>query len=197
MNRQILSNSSSLERVTHLQPCKILPPGPLMTAKLWIRNLARKLVISSEHLAQQAYCFGRAALETAKDHSKLWTAGMTATLRISSFFCIVPFRVTTDQSGLTLRVATRRHLITTCIFNVAGGLRLAFFEFLSLDGNIQWLSSGLFTADACFFIIWFLLTSEAYAIHVVLLYQKEDFVFLCNATSKLNKTFSSNEQDRH
>ena len=166
-----------------------------MTAKLWIRTLARKLVISSEHLAQQTYCFGRAAFETAKDNSKIWTAGMTAVLKISSFFCVVPFRVTIDHSsGLTLRVATRLHLITTCILNVAGGLRLAFFECISLDGNIKWLNSGLFTADACFFVVWFLLSFEAYAIHVVLLYQKEDFVFLCNASSKLNKSFASNAQ---
>ena len=173
--------------------------GNLMTAKLWIRNFKQTLVRWSELLGQQAYNFGGTIFQAAKDHSKLWTAGMTAVLKISSFFCLVPFTVTTHQSGLEIRVATRRHLFKTRICTVVGGLRLILFLSIALDENIQWLNSGLFTADAFFFVVWFLLASEAYAIHVVLLHQKEDFTFLCNATSKLNQAFSSmfREQVRH
>ena len=161
-----------------------------MATKTRIRNLTRKLVRRSKHFVHQAHYFGRAAIEAAKDHTKLWTTGMTAVLKMSTFFCVVPFTVMTDQSGSTLRIGTRRHLFKTRICSVIGFLRLTFFTYISLDENFKWLSSGLFTTDACFFVVWSLLSAEAYAIHVVLLYQKEDFVFLCNATSRLNKTFA-------
>ena len=77
------------------------------------------------------------------------------------------------------------------MYNLIGGLRVAFYIRITLEEDVKFFKSGQFTADASFFVVWFLFAFGAYASHVVLLNQKEDFVFLCNAVSKLNKTFSS------
>ena len=97
---------------------------------------------------------------------------MTLVLKMSSIFFLVPFTVTNIRHGLrTLRVAPKYHVFLTAVGNVAGGLRLAFFIYSSVQANFKWYIKGQFTADATFFAIWFLLALVGYVGHFGLIYR--------------------------
>ena len=152
----------------------------------------QRFVRRSELFARRAYSLGKAAVSAAYDHAKIWTIGMTVVLKMSSIFFLIPFRLANQQGLYTLEVAPEYHVFLTVLCNIAGGLRLAFFILTSLfQGKSKWYFSGQFTADAIFAAVWFILAFSAFVAHLMMLYRKEEFAFLYNATSKLSKTFSS------
>ena len=156
-----------------------------------IHGLTRRFVARTEHYARRAVSLGKAGVSAAHDHAKLWAFGMTVILKMSGIFFVVPFTTTTNQHGVrTLRVGSKCHLFFTTVCNVIGGLRVAFYVGITFKRDFKWYTSGQFTADASFFVVWFLWAAGGYMAHVVMLYQKEDFVFLCNAACRLNKAFS-------
>ena len=154
-----------------------------------MNGFRRRFATRSKQLARRAYSMGRAGASAVNNHAKLWDIGMTVVLKMSSIFFLVPFTVTNPQGLRTLRVAPKYHIFLAYVCNIVGGLRVAWYLFSSFRG-IKWYIKGQFTTDATFFAVWFLLVSSAYVGHLMLLHRKEEFVFLCNAATSLNKAFS-------
>ena len=143
-------------------------------------------------LARLAYSWTRAVLLAARDPSKLWACGINVVLKQASIVFVAPFTLAISQDGLrTLRIATRSHQFMSFVWNIVFGLRMAFLTCISFDGDFKWFICGQLTPDASFFCVWLMLFFVTYTAHMVLFYQADDLVFLCNVASRMDKSFSS------
>ena len=116
------------------------------------------------HLARLASACRKAALLAAQDHAERWALGINVLLKMSSIFVVVPFTLTIDPDGLrTLRAGTTFRRFMTWLCSIAGGLRVAFFLFITFDRNFKWVVSGQFTAGAIFFSVRYLYAFGAQA----------------------------------
>ena len=132
-------------------------------------------------------------VSVAQDNVKLWDFGLTLTLKIPSLLFIAPFSVITSNKDGLRKLGIRSSRLGNCIswmFNIILAIRWAFYVSNCLDSHFSWMTDGKFTADAVAFNVGLSIASAVYVIHLTLLYYKEDFVFLCNSTAKLNKRFS-------
>ena len=154
-------------------------------------DFGRRFFSRSTHLGLTAFSWGKAVFSAALDHSKLWTFGVNVVLRLSSFLFVVPFTLRVNKRGLrTLRAGKRSRQFMVFVWNIVFGFRLAFLMCITFNENFKWFISGKFTKDASFFLVWLVFAIGSYSMHIVLLCQTDEMVFLCNSASRLSKRFS-------
>ena len=154
-------------------------------------GFTQRLLYQSILLARFAYSWVKDGFLAAREPGKIWDLGMNVVLKLSSIFFVVPFTVTVDQHGVrTLRARPKSRRFLTWVWNIGCGLRMVFFLCITLDENFKWFVGGQLTADASFFFVWFVLAFGDFLIFIVFQWQTDELVFLVNAASRLNKSFS-------
>ena len=156
-----------------------------------LTGVTQRLLSQSALFARFAYSWVKAGFLAAREPGKIWDFGINVVLKLSSVFFVAPFTVTVDQHGIrTLRICTRSHRFLTWMWSIVSGLRIGFFLCLTLDENFKWFIGGQLTADASFFLVWFVFVFGVLLVYTIFLWQTDDVLFIVNSASRLNKNFS-------
>ena len=153
-------------------------------------GFTQRILSQSVLFARFAYSCVKTGFLAAREPGKIFDFGMNAVLKLSSTFFMAPFTVTVDQHGVrTLRARPNSRRFLTWAWNIVRGLRIAFFFMHNTRREFQVVYWRTVDCWRKFLLCLFHFCFRSLR-SIVFQWHTDDLVFLVNAASRLNKSFS-------